>query len=254
MIAAVAAFALFGEDRLFWTRAVPWAGGALVFGLSTLPLAAALCGLLLSVPPPPSLPAWRRSAGVGVLLALSAFQSARPFLGRATAMDPPRWDRGVAAQTSEASCSAASAATLLATHGVPANEAEMAALCLTRAEGTPMLGVYRGLSRKARGAGRRVRVFTGRSVADLRAEVAQHGPVLLSVGLDRWQRVPDPRYVTEWGWTPGRRHAVVLFRFLPGGKLDIGDPSAGRETWDESALEVLWHGEGLLLAAPPKTP
>jgi hypothetical protein len=55
-------------------------------------------------------------------------------------------------------------------------------------------------------------------------------------------------YVSEWGWTPGKRHAVVVFGFLPGGKLDIGDPSVGREKWDEAALTVLWNGEGIQLS------
>ena len=58
---------------------------------------------------------------------------------------------GYCAQTSNDSCSAAAAVMLLHAHGIPATEAEMARLCLTRAgQGTTPLGLYRGLALKAR--------------------------------------------------------------------------------------------------------
>jgi hypothetical protein len=77
-----------------------------------------------------------------------------------------------------------------------------------------------------------------RSVAD--------DPVILFVGLRRGQRA-DPRYAREWGWTPGLRHTVVLFGFTDDGRIEIGDPSVGREKWSVEALDVLWDGRGLRL-------
>jgi hypothetical protein len=43
------------------------------------------------------------------------------------------------------------------------------------------------------------------------------------------------------------RHAVVIFGFLPNNKIDMGDPSVGREKWNVESLNTLWNGEGILL-------
>jgi hypothetical protein len=72
-------------------------------------------------------------------------------------------------------------------------------------------------------------------------------PVLLSVGLPRNTSGIDPRYHRDWGWVPGFRHSVVVFRFLPGEKIEVGDPAIGRETWGVEGLDVLWSGKGLRL-------
>jgi len=119
----------------------------------------------------------------------------------------------------------------------------MVDLCLTH-NGTPRLGLYRGLRLKTRGTPWRVEVFSG-DVANLRARTAE-GPAILFVGLRRGQPV-DPRYARDWGWTPGLRHVVVLFGFQERSFLDIGDPAAGRERWRSEALDVLWDGQALLL-------
>lgn len=244
VLAALVWFALDGQDRLSWARLLPWEGVA-VLGRATLPEAALLCGLFA--------PALRAAAGrraaplVAVVLTLSAYQSLRPLVGAPPETGPARWSGRVCLQTSEATCSASSAATMLAHAGIATSEPELARLCLTRETGTPMLGVYRGLRRKARGTGVHVAVFTSADVAALKL-AAERGPVLISVGLDRWPRHPvDARYEREWGWTPGRRHAVVVLGFLPGGRVEVGDPAVGREVWKEESLSVLWHGEGLQL-------
>ena len=118
----------------------------------------------------------------------------------------------------------------------------MARLCMTRAAGTPMLGLYRGLKLKTAGASWDAEAFRG----DLSSLRAEPGPVILSVRLDRSAGI-DPRYELAWGWTPGVAHTVVLFGFRPDGKVDIGDPAAGREHWRVQDLEVLWHGDGIRL-------
>jgi hypothetical protein len=111
-----------------------------------------------------------------------------------------------------------------------------------------MLGIYRGLSRKTRGTAFFTAALTDANTDTLIRTAHDSGPVLIGVGLPRFALRPiDPRYESEWGWTPGLRHAVVFFGSLPNGKIDIGDPSTGREAWDRKALDVLWDGEGLYL-------
>ena len=129
----------------------------------------------------------------------------------------------------------------------------MARLCLTRSGGTPMHGLYRGLKLKTAGTGWRVEPFRA-DVESLRKEAR---PVILSVRLDRREGV-DPRYEQAWGWTPGVPHTVVLFGFRPGDKVEIGDPSVGREHWRVKDVDVLWHGDAIRLAparvqGPPAT-
>jgi hypothetical protein len=236
LILAAPLYVFFLQDRLVLARALPWPGVFFVGNGLALPLTATLAGL--------AAPRLTRRWLLVPLLIGALYQALGPLLGAAPSMDSPQVSGGVVMQTSAASCSAASAATLLRHAGVPATEEELARLCFTRSSGTPMLGAFHGLALKAPG---RVRVLSRASVGELR-RACKTGPVLLSVGLDRWQRGYDPRYVNEWGWTPGKRHAVVLFGFLPGGKIDIGDPSVGRETWSEESLQVLWNGEGVQLA------
>ena len=90
---------------------------------------------------------WRRSL-VSVLLVGSCLISIyRPILAQ-----PPQlydmWEGNICLQTSQVSCTPAAAATLLAAHGIKTTEEEMALLCLTNREGTPMQGLYRGLKLK----------------------------------------------------------------------------------------------------------
>lgn len=147
-------------------------------------------------------------------------------------------------QTTEASCSAAAAATLLEAHGIAATEAEMGRLSLTSHKGTRTLGVFRGLILKTRGTRFRVEPFSG-SHEQLRAIATS--PVLINVAL-RPEDVPgNERFVTDWGWIPGMEHTVVLFGTAPNGLLIVGDPATGLEHWTPEALDVLWHGEAFRL-------
>ncbi len=240
---------LFFSDRLFLAQWFPWSG--LVFVVQALPLPLILLFLLLL---------WSRLSGTRKerlrlalpLLCLTLWLTLGGFMGGPPETSTlPHGTDGVVHQTSESSCSAASAATLLTAAQLPATETEMATLCLTRSAGTPMLGVYRGLRHKTEGAKWQVRVLSRANITQLQAATLA-SPVLISVGLDRWQRGYDPRYITEWGWTPGKRHAVVVFGFLPDGKLDMGDPSVGREKWSVESLKVLWNGEGVQLVQESK--
>jgi hypothetical protein len=128
-------------------------------------------------------------------------------------------------------------------NGIEASEREMADLCLTRSAGTSAAGIYRGLKLKTAGHPLRVEAFHC-DISGLRK--MSQTPLLLTVELRRGDHA-DKRYEQDWGWTPGVAHTVVLFRFLPNDRIEIGDPDVGREMWNDDALAVLWHGDGMRL-------
>jgi hypothetical protein len=226
-------------DRPLLARLLPVSNLAVVGNLSPLG-AGVLAGFLWGHR---VLPAWRRLLVASLMLALTFTHGYGWMLGR-----PPEcgnwWTHdGVCRQTSESSCSAAAAATMLRAYGIPATEEEMARLCLTRSTGTTFLGLYRGLKLKTKGTAFDVDAFNW-TLDDLRSKPA--GPVLLHVRLDPGTTT-DPRYERDWGWTVGRGHAVVFFRFKDNGLVEMGDPDIGRERWGLDSLDLLWHGTGLRL-------
>lgn len=152
------------------------------------------------------------------------------------------WTGPVCRQSSQATCGPAAAATLLHAKGIDSSEEEMSRLCLTTVDGTSARGVYRGLKLKTRGTALKVQPFFG-TIDDL---CNTGGPVLLFVRLDNRPGI-DPRYQTKWGWRPGLAHVVVMYRYRPDGRFVMGDPAIGVELWDRSAIETLWHGEGIRL-------
>ena len=190
---------------------------------------------------------WRKSLSVAALAAVGLYVLCAPLCGRARMVrdtGPGRWRDGVCIQSSKATCSAAAAAALLHAHGIASNEAEMIRLCLTNRKGTLVLGLYRGLKLKTRGTDWRVEVVGG-NLANLRKKV-RAGPLILMAGLPRGG-VDDPRFERDWGWRPGQAHAVVLFGFTADSRVEIGDPSVGREHWRVEDLQVLWRGQALCL-------
>ncbi|MEX0819802.1 MAG: hypothetical protein WD070_09405, partial [Pirellulaceae bacterium] len=201
--------------------------------------------------------AWRRIYGrivrktlcTSALAVAAGYAAVLPMLGA-----PPEcsnaWDRdGICLQTTQQTCTPASAATLLRWHGIDATEAEMAELCLTR-QGTTWMGLYRGLKHKTRGTRWDVEVLE--CGAD---EIPQPPtePMILSVGLG--EEVPEgdkPRF-EEWGWRPGQGHSVLL---LAGGHRDhfkIADPTPGYgiEMWSRKNLEELFQGTAVRLVERP---
>lgn len=153
----------------------------------------------------------------------------------------------VCIQTTDHTCSAAAAATLLNALGYEASEQEMAKLCLTKS-GTTWLGLYHGLSVKLFRTGYEVKFFEG-SLADL-PNLFSGRPVLLCCQLDSESAEDAPKYVNEGGWIPGTAHTVVyLGRFQD--RHVIGDPSIGYEVWGDEDLRVLWTGQGLKIEGEP---
>ena len=238
----IVVFVRFADDHPALARLLPFSS-VVILGDWIPPAAALLAGL-----------AWRRMPGGAVrkgvlvvpLLALCGYRPAGRLIGSPPPLDD-RWKHGVCRQTSQASCSAAAAATLLRAHGITTNESEMAALCLTRPRGTPTVGLYRGLKLKTVGLPWKIEAFHG----DLETLRRERGPVILSVRLDPGRGV-DERYERLWGWAPGVNHTVVLFGFRDDGKTEVGDPAVGRENWRVEDLRVLWHGEGFRLV-PQRT-
>lgn len=184
----------------------------------------------------------RRSAVIGSLVLVCLFTIYRPILTKPPKMSD-RWDLGVVCrQTSQASCSAAAAATLLRAYGIQSTEQEMAMLCLTSDRGTTKHGLWRGLKLKTAGKDLDVYMFENGEIDDLRGV----GPVLLSVELKEGADV-DPRYASTWGWIPGVPHSVVLMGFPSKGYALVADPTTGLEFWTLSDLDVLWQGVGVKL-------
>ncbi len=185
----------------------------------------------------------RRVGILVLLLGLSGDSIVRPFWGT-----PPRcvdrWHGNICIQSTERSCSAACAVTMLKASGIAATEQEMADLCLTR-EGTLWLGLYRGLKLKTAGTGFDVEIIGG-TFDELKS--LGPGPMILDAGIPR--RMPAaPIYSERYGWEPGEMHSVLFYRFRGDGKVDMADPSPGigPEQWSEDDLRILWRGSGLRL-------
>lgn len=198
--------------------------------------------------------AWRRIPGrnlrkgilIGTMMCVAGYSLVHPLRGQVPHCDN-KWRNEVCLQSTNASCSPASAATLLRWYKIPATEQEMAELCLTRTEGTYWQGLYRGLKIKTKGTEWDVEVFTNRDSVDLQ-DMVHEGPVILTVGIPKDSYV-NPVFEADWGWVPGVSHSVVLFEFLPEQLVRIGDPSVddGLEKWTRADLDVLWHGHGIRL-------
>lgn len=149
-------------------------------------------------------------------------------------------------QTTRYTCSAAAAATILHSLGVPSSEKEMAELCLT-GEGTTWLGLYHGLSIRLQGSGFGVEFFEG-SLADLDVATADF-PVLLCCRLSNEVDSANPEYREDAGWKPGVAHSTVLFGYMKVFYEDVyvvGDPSQKHvELWSQQDVANLWTGQGL---------
>ncbi len=232
-------FLLYFAGQLFWARIVPSSAAIIYTNLAAL-FAGLGAGWAWRLP---RTPRWRQIS-MAVALGLASLSAILwPLLS--IALRPPpegknEWEGPVAMQTSWATCSPAAAATLLTAEGIPVSERDMIPLCLTDYEGTPTLGLYRGIKLVASRNQRRVEIVD-RSLDRLLQE--DDWPVLAAVMLPRG--VDDPRFEQEWGWIPGMGHSAVILGRSPQGEFVIADPAIGLELWSESKLKTLWQGNGL---------
>jgi predicted double-glycine peptidase len=154
--------------------------------------------------------------------------------------------RGLLRQTTDDSCSAAAAAMLLYRYGIPATEAEMAQLCLTRADqGTSPLGLFRGLAIKAAERGlhpRLVRIAR----PDLLRNLKQ--PAIINVGLKADTLWETRIKMQDYGWRVGLWHTVLVQGTDASGQwIEVADPTNGAERWPADDLNYLWDGSALIL-------
>ena len=152
---------------------------------------------------------------------------------------------GYCQQTSDDSCSDCAAAMILHSHGIAATENEMARLCLTRQkQGTPPLGLYRGLAVKARAKNLRPHfVFLKHP-----REFYNLGAAIIAVGIKSNAPREIKLKMENYGWNPGQSHAVVILNADKNGQwLDVADPTYGRERWPTKDLEYLWDGSAVIL-------
>ncbi len=190
----------------------------------------------------------RRLPVMGMLVCVAAYSVMR-FIPTEPPMCGNDWERPippmvfpVCRQTTDYTCSAAAAATILNTIGMETTEQEMAELCLTRS-GTTWLGLYHGLASKLMGTKYRVEFFEG-SLAEIDGPANAMAPVLLCCELDRDTAKMVPQYVSDGGWIPDTAHSVVYFGSINELHI-IGDPSRGYEAWQRRDLTALWTGTGL---------
>ena len=222
-------------DNLFLARWLPFSN-VIVIG-NWLPLIAAfISGLAWSTIPGH---AARRAVSVGCLLSMGAYVTVEPLLGNAPVCGTLWTQDGRCLQTTDATCAAASCATLLNLYNIPASEQELAELCLTR-QGTRWQGLYRALKQKTRGTSWDVVIVD----TDAIKPQLMTFPMIVSVGIDG----SDPAarfYQQEMGVLPDRDHTIVLMNSMLDGSVEVADPDPryGLEHWPVDVLKHLWRGK-----------
>ncbi|MEM6853290.1 MAG: hypothetical protein AAF593_02675 [Planctomycetota bacterium] len=240
LMSATVAYLWLGRDAALWAKLMP-VSGVVILSNPTPWLAAGMGGMCLAQG---GLPWWRRGLLAAVLVGAGYFVPIQ-LLWAEPPPTVPTWIDGVAIQTTSATCSPAAATTLLTQHGIETSERQMAELCLTNAEGTPLLGLYRGVAQIARPHGLRP------SMEFLTLEELQDRPELLpavvSVELTLAAHILEPRYRDEWGWILGTRHSVTFLAFDGPDHVWVADPGVGKERWRLSHTRDLWVGDVLSL-------
>ena len=240
--AAMLLFAQYLSDSVWIAQVIP-ARALLVFGNWLPPLAGMLAGIGWVIS---RRPAWIKGVILAILLVCAI---CLPYTWLFAAHPTVRnvWLGDLCLQTTNATCGAAAAATLLNSVGIASDEQEMTDLCFTTWRGTPLHGVISGLAKKTAGTPWRVKVLQT-NAQDL---MKMGEPAILRVGLDS-DASRTSRYVQRWGWIPGVAHMVVLSQVDADGRMRIADPSTGWETWNPETLNVLWQGVAIVLV--PRDP
>jgi len=183
-----------------------------------------------------SINASRRFVLGSLAVLLGCYSIVSPLTGRAPTMEASANDQGIfQTQSTDYTCSAASAVTLLRMHQIPATERELAELCLTT-KGTHWMGVYRGLSLKTSGTPWKV-VAESVSSADF---ASLDETCLLSIDIDT-SNYPEE---LDHGFHDAIGHTIVCLGQSHEGCLQVFDPSPdfGLETWGPSTYVGIESG------------
>jgi predicted double-glycine peptidase len=239
LVALVVLYAVLIHGKLALAQILPFSN-VIVVG-NWIPLGAAMLAGIAGGQA--TVPLWRR-VSLGLILAgLASYTLICDIGGAAPGAQDPWFLRGFCMQTSPGSCSACCAAGLLRHHGIPSSEREMIDLCLTHAQGTPPLGLYRGLKIKTRNTPWRVQVVRCRFEELIKTEP---WPVLLLVSSDD-TRIADATNPLRFRLSRRADHAIVVFGLTDDGEAVVGDPAMGHERWTLDKLKASWRGEGLRL-------
>jgi predicted double-glycine peptidase len=227
----LAVHAIWLADNLVITRMLPLAN-AMFYGNPQGPAMGLLAGVA-AVRMPGRLR--RRMVLLVPLVAIGLWRITSPMIGHAPSILSPRWTDDVCRQSSTSSCSAAAAATLLASKNIPVTEAEMISACLTHAEGTSMLGLYRGLKLKCEGTNW-IPIASWAHATDDATRLRL--PAIVTIHLPG---LPN-------GWRGiGNRHTIIVFQVLDNTRIDIGDPFSGRQTMSLDEFKRVWNGDAIWL-------
>jgi hypothetical protein len=236
ILTTMGAYLFYLWDDILLAKLLPFSN-LIVVGNWLPPLASLLAGVAWK-----SMPGSlrRRNSYTVVMLMVALIAMVEPVWGTTPECNDA-WDGFVCRQTSETSCSAAAAATLLRLHGIVSTEQEMAELCLTQSRGTSWQGLYRGLCLKTIGTDFEVEVLScdARDLA-----VLNKSPLILVVGIPEGVAV-DSIYTEEYQWGVGDLHSVVFLGFQSDGMAQIADPEVGIEAWSWEDLKVLVRGRAI---------
>ena len=239
VVVLLATYAVIGQDAVWIAHLLP-SPILPVTGQLMLPLTAVTLGLAW---PAWQVPSWRKVSLTTACVALTLYTSWHRLRPN-TIIYEDRWIGEVCLQSIDGTCSAAACATLLRAHGIHSSEERCGMLALTQRDGTTMYGMYRALAVESAAAGFKPQVAMA-TLEDLHDE--RRLPALLSVALDAETAEREPRYLTDWHWTIGQRHSVVLLGWVDDRPI-IADPAIGREVWHADGLADLWIGRMLYLA------
>ncbi len=232
-------FRVYYFDSTLILKLLPF-DNTIIYGNFTVPLAAIACGIFYYSR---NIPLWRRLILIVFIMAMAI----RPTFLQLVAEKPEThniWKDGVCLQSTNSTCGAASAATLLNYYAIEASENEMVEKCLTSSNGSFKHGIYRGLRKKINDTGFVVEAGSC-SLSQLQNEVKL--PAVIIVKLTKEISIKEPRYSQVWGWRVDVPHVILVTDFTENAKVLVADPARGREVWDIEGLKDLWQGEYITL-------
>ncbi|HLX64167.1 MAG TPA: C39 family peptidase [Planctomycetota bacterium] len=237
-LAAAAAWMIFINDSAQVLTVAPFKYAVILFNL--VPLLLTIAVALLNASRPKQLS--RTLVFFGLMLSVNFYFWSGAFYQPVKSLD--RWQGVCCLQSTDYSCGAAAAATLLKVNGIDAHEAELVKTCMTGFRGTSFWGLYHGLRDASDARGKRVTVST-ESATDL---INRGRPALVYLMLTPELDARDKRYAQEWHWEINVAHAVVfLGKDGDESQVYIADPSFGIERWNVEALQQLWRNRAVSL-------